>query len=168
MQLGCSNLLNCLVTNGLTVLFTLADKLDVPFDGDHVNIVVEKSTKAFKATDELWLVVQCSPRPSETTLPVNGVEDFNAVPGLAVRLRASPFAKVYVLTALGLFHWDRSNGWGDASPRRSSVHQQPLSVQDLTNVLTDPEWLADPDAKALEEAARVLRGLRDWAKRSST
>ncbi len=71
-------------------------------------IIVEKSEKQYRLTDELWLVVQRSQRPSETILAINGVSEFNASPDLQEILAASPFSRVYIFTAMGLFQWDRT------------------------------------------------------------
>lgn len=46
-------------------------------------IVREKSTKAYRSTDDLWLVIQTSARPSEMVLPVGGSSELNADPNLA-------------------------------------------------------------------------------------
>ena len=46
------------------------------------DIVVAKSGKQFRPTDELWLAIQCSALISETLLPIEGVADFDSVPPL--------------------------------------------------------------------------------------
>ena len=61
-------------------------------------------------------MIQCSYRISETLLAINGVDDFNAVPDLLPALQASPFVKVYVLTATGLFQWSTATGWDEITP----------------------------------------------------
>jgi len=73
-------------------------------------IIVEKSEKQYRLTDELWLVVQGSQRPSETILAINGVSEFNARPDLQEILAASPFSRVYIFTAMGLFQWGPDGG----------------------------------------------------------
>ncbi|HXZ02778.1 MAG TPA: hypothetical protein VEI03_22505 [Stellaceae bacterium] len=137
-------------------------------DASFAEIVADKSAKHFRPVDNLWLVIQCSHRPSETMLPINGAEDFDIVPGLANTLARTPFTRVYALTAIGMFLWELSTGWRDVTPRDRSADTQSPSQDDLMNVMTDLEWMVGPDAKVLEEADKVLRGLRDWAKRSLT
>ena len=85
-------------------------------DATLAEIVLGKSAKTFRPTNELWLVIQCSYRISETLLAINGVDDFNAVPDLLPALQASPFVKVYVLTATGLFQWSTATGWDEITP----------------------------------------------------
>jgi hypothetical protein len=85
-------------------------------DATLAEIVLGKSAKTFRPTNELWLVIQCSYRISETLLAINGVDDFNAVPDLLPALQASPFVKAYVLTATGLFQWSTATGWDEITP----------------------------------------------------
>lgn len=73
-------------------------------------IVELKSAKVYRAADELWLVIQRSGRPSETVLPIRGVGEFNASEDLQRSLTASPFARVYAFTAMGLFGWEKISG----------------------------------------------------------
>lgn len=73
-------------------------------------IVAEKSAKAYRPADELWLVIQRSHRPSEMVLPVNGASEFDASLNLQKSLKDSPFSRVYAFTAMGLFQWDRNDG----------------------------------------------------------
>ncbi len=73
-------------------------------------IVVDKSKGKYRPTDELWLVIQRSHRPSEMILPISGVSEFDASLDLQRNLMASPFSKVYTFTAMGLFQWHRNGG----------------------------------------------------------
>ena len=73
-------------------------------------IVAEKSAKHYRPTDELWLVIERSHRPSEMLLATNGASELNASPGLQESLAASLFSTVYAFTAMGLLQWHRSNG----------------------------------------------------------
>jgi hypothetical protein len=64
--------------------------------------------KSYRTTDEMWLVIQNSGRPSETVLPIHGITEF-ANPEIN-----SPFSRVYVFTAMGLFSWFRGGEWQNA------------------------------------------------------
>jgi hypothetical protein len=123
-------------------------------DGTIAAIVAEKSTKRFRPTDELWLVIQSSPRISEMMLDILGVEDFSSVPSL------DPFAfsRVFVLAFTGAYEWQRGAGWrklmGEDSDSRGP------SFDELKAVLDDPESLDDPIGKGTRVAAECLRKLR--------
>jgi hypothetical protein len=73
-------------------------------------IVKEKSSRKYRLADELWLVIQCSHRPSEMVLPTGGISEFDACSELRRNLTASPFSKVYAFTAMGLFRWHCLSG----------------------------------------------------------
>lgn len=70
-------------------------------------IVAKKSSKRYRPADDLWLVIQCSHRPSEMILATGGVTELNASSDLHESLAASPFSRVYAFTAMGLLQWDR-------------------------------------------------------------
>lgn len=74
-------------------------------------IVEQKSSRPFRATDELWLAIQSTTRVSELLIPLNGSADFEAIPGLEEVLRSSPFSRTFVFGPGGLFQWSRSTGW---------------------------------------------------------
>ena len=114
-------------------------------------IVAEKSAKQFRPVDELWLAIQCSTRISEMVLELPGVEDFASFPSL----ESYAFSRVFVLTFTGAYAWRRGEGWSRLTGE-SPTAQVP-SFADLKNVLTDPEWLDDPDGKAMRVAAECLR-----------
>jgi hypothetical protein len=79
-------------------------------------IVAEKSSRNYRSSDELWLVIQRSHRPSEMVLPISGVSELNASLDLQRNLTVSLFSRVYAFTAMGLFLWNRdSGGWATAS-----------------------------------------------------
>jgi hypothetical protein len=109
-------------------------------------IVAQKSTAQFRPADELWLAIQCGTRISEMILDITGVEDFEAVPSL------NPYAfdRVFVFAYTGAYEWRRNAGWRrlDGEP----VVRNGPSFDELKAVLTDPEWLADPDGKAMRVA----------------
>jgi hypothetical protein len=117
-------------------------------------IVAEKSGKRFRPSDELWLAIQCGTRISEMMLDIMGVDDFNSVPSLEPYV----FSKVFVFAFTGAYEWQRGVGWrklaGESAP------SQGPSFDELKGVLNDPEWLADPDAKAMKVAAETLREMR--------
>jgi hypothetical protein len=128
-------------------------------DATLAEIVLGKSAKTFRPTNELWLVIQCSYRISETLLPINGVDDFNAVPDLLPALQASPFVKVYVLTATGLFQWSTATGW-DEITKADPPQRERSSFEEFQAILHDPEWLADPEGRAAREVEQCLREFR--------
>jgi hypothetical protein len=75
-------------------------------------IVSKKAEKAkeYRKADELWLAIGQSGQLSEMVLPINGACDFDASPDLQESLLSSPFSRVYVFTAMGLFRWDKREG----------------------------------------------------------
>jgi hypothetical protein len=78
-----------------------------------ISKIVSKKTelaKAYRKADELWLAIGQSGQLSETVLPINGACDFDASPDLQDSLLSSPFSRVYVFTAVGLFQWDKREG----------------------------------------------------------
>jgi hypothetical protein len=117
-------------------------------------IVAEKSSKHYRSADELWLAIQCGTRISEMMLDIMGVEDFAAVPGLD----ASVFSRVFVLAYTGAYEWQRGAAWRKLTGE--NVQDRGLSFDELKGVLDDPEWLADPDGKAMRVAKDVLREMR--------
>jgi len=68
--------------------------------------VTDKSRRKYRPADELWLAIQCSPRISETLLPIDA-SDFSGVGSLD----HGRFSRVFVLTFLGVFQWKRGEGW---------------------------------------------------------
>ena len=123
-------------------------------------IVSGKAGKTYKATSELWLVIQCSRRISETVLQLNGISDYEAAPGLTKAMQASPFSKVYVITLDGVFQWDKLSGWSNLAPETASPRQG-ATLDELQNTLADPEWLTDPEGRFDLEVRRVLQEFRD-------
>jgi hypothetical protein len=117
-------------------------------------IVADKSEKAFRPADELWLAIQASYRISELILTTGGVEDFVDVPSLD----SYKFSKVFVLAYNGAFEWSREVGWRQLTGKPSS--EDNLSFGDLKDVLDDPEWLSDPDGKADSEARKTIAEMR--------
>lgn len=81
------------------------------FDENVAGIVTKKSVKLYRQATELWLVIQCSGRISETMLPINGADDFNRNVVLRTNLHTGPFSKVYISTAMGWFQWDKVGEW---------------------------------------------------------
>ena len=75
-----------------------------PNDSNIPDIVAAKSKKKFRPTNELWLVIHCGPRMSETTLELDGVEDFRSIVGLD----RSKFDRIFVLTYMGTYEWART------------------------------------------------------------
>ena len=75
------------------------------------DIVQQKAGLSYRAADELWLAIQSTPRISELLIPLNGVADFESIPGLAGQLAASPFSRVFVFGPGGLFQWSKATGW---------------------------------------------------------
>lgn len=78
-----------------------------------ISKIVAKKTilaKTYRRTDELWLVIGQSGRLSEMVLPINGASEFDASLDVQESLSSSPFSRVYVFTAMGLFRWDKRDG----------------------------------------------------------
>jgi hypothetical protein len=123
---------------------------------DHTiaQIVAEKTAKQFRPVDELWLAIQCGTRISEMMLDIMGVEDFAAVPSLDARV----FSRIFVSTYTGAYEW-RRGGWRRLSGETTDPQGQ--SFDELTKVLSDPEWLSDPDGKAIRVAMECLREKTD-------
>jgi hypothetical protein len=117
-------------------------------------IVAEKSGRSYHPADELWLVIQCTARISEMISDILGVEDFEAVPSLEPFV----FSRVFVLAFTGAYEWRRGAGWrkltGEDRENRGP------SLTELQGVLSDPEWLDDPDGKAMTVAMECLRDTR--------
>jgi hypothetical protein len=120
-------------------------------------IVADKSAKQFRPVDELWLVIQCGTRVSEMMLDIMGVEDFDAVPSLEPYI----FSSVVVLAYTGAYEWQRGVGWRRLTGGNSQG--QGPSFDDLKGVLNDPEWLGDPEGKAMKVAAQTLADMRQKA-----
>jgi hypothetical protein len=116
------------------------------------SIVAEKTTKTYRPSDELRLVVQCSHRVSETVLPLEGAADLNAI-----SVQGGPFAKIYLLTMHGNFEWDRSSGWSTLGPAR--IKRSSFDV--MKGHLTNPELLTDPLGWRAREIQKVLQEIRE-------
>jgi hypothetical protein len=123
-------------------------------------IVAEKSASQFRSADELWLAIQCGTRISEMMLDIMGVEDFGAVPPL----ESYAFERVFVLAYTGSYEWCRSAGWRKLTGESVAGHGP--SFDELKSVLSDPEWLTDPDGKAMQAARECLHDLRKDAAES--
>jgi hypothetical protein len=67
-------------------------------------IVAEKAAGTYRPSDELWLIIQCSHRISETV--ILSVDALNAI-----SMQGGPFSKIYLLGIDGVFQWDHSTGW---------------------------------------------------------
>lgn len=92
-------------------------------DATLATIVAGKAGKTYKPNDELWLVIQCSHRISETVLQLNGVADYESAPGLTAAMQSSPFSKVCVIAIGGIFQWDRAFGWFNVAPDEATLSQ---------------------------------------------
>ena len=77
-----------------------------PNDNNIPDNVEAKSKKKFRPTNELWLVIHCGTRMSETMLELDGVEDFRSIVGLD----RSKFDRIFVLTYMGTYEWARTTG----------------------------------------------------------
>jgi hypothetical protein len=124
-------------------------------------IVAEKSADQFRRADELWLVIQCGTRVSEMMLDISGVDDFEAVPSL----ESYVFERVFVLDYTGAYEWQRGASWRRLTGESVADHGGP-SFDDLKSVLSDPEWLADSDGKAIQAARKCLHDLHKDAAES--
>jgi hypothetical protein len=133
----------------------LADGYVARPDRTIAEIVAEKSAKRYRPVEELWLAIQCGTRISEMMLDIMGVEDFAAVPSL----EWSAFSRVFVLAYTGAYEWRKAAGWRKLTG--TSLTGQGASFDELKNVLSDPEWLDDPDGKAVQVAMECLREIRE-------
>jgi hypothetical protein len=120
-------------------------------------IVAEKSARRFRPVDEIWLAVQCGTRISEMMLDIMDVEDFDAVPSLEPYV----FSRVFVLAYTGAYEWRRGTGWRRLTGE--SLAGQETTFDELKSVLSDPQWLDDPEAKAAKVAMECLREIREDA-----
>jgi hypothetical protein len=123
-------------------------------------IAAEKSTTRFRPADEIWLAIQCGTRISEMMLDLMSVEDFDVVPSL----EPYAFSRVFVLAYTGAYEWRRGAGWRRLTGE--SLAGQGPSFHELKSVLSDPEWLNDPDGKAARVAMNCLRDMRKGAGQS--
>jgi hypothetical protein len=73
-------------------------------DSTLTEIVAEKASGTYRPNDELWLIIQCSHRISETV--ILSVDALNSIP-----MQGGPFSKVYLLSLDGVFQWDSLTGW---------------------------------------------------------
>lgn len=117
------------------------------------NIVSEKAAKIYRPSDELWLLIQCSHRISETVLPLAGVTDLNAVP-----LQGGPFSKIYLLSLHGAFEWELPAGWKTLGPERK---REGPTFDELKGYLGNRELLDDPIGWHDREIQRVLQEIRE-------
>lgn len=116
-------------------------------------LVKGKAGKTYRASSELWLIVQCSPRISETVLPLGGVADLNMVP-----VQSGQFSKIYLLSVLhGSFEWERSSGWKTLEP--ASKEKGP-TFEELKAYLINQELLDDPGGWQKREAEKILKEIR--------
>ena len=69
-----------------------------------IGIVAEKAARPYRPSDELWLIIQCSHRISETV--ILSVDDLNAI-----SMQGGPFSRLYLLAMDGVFQWDHLTGW---------------------------------------------------------
>jgi hypothetical protein len=74
-------------------------------DSALTKIVAEKTKKSYRPSDELWLIIQCSYRISESVI-ITGVGDLNAI-----SMQGGPFWRLYLLAMDGVFQWDHLTGW---------------------------------------------------------
>jgi hypothetical protein len=73
-------------------------------DSTLTDIVAEKAALTYRPSDELWLIIQCSYRISETV--ILSVDALNAI-----SMRGGPFSKLYLLALDGVFQWDQLTRW---------------------------------------------------------
>ena len=91
----------------------------VDYPADTVGrIITDKArkVKTYTKTDEIWLVINRSARPSETVLPISGVAEFSKNEMICKSVATSPFSRIYVFTVMELFSWHRDGGWQSVGP----------------------------------------------------
>jgi hypothetical protein len=118
-------------------------------DSTLADIISEKAAKTYRPSDDLWLIVQCAHRISETVLPLGGVADLNRIP-----VQSVPFSRIYLLSVHGAFQWERSPGWTTLAPERKI---EGPSFDDLKGYLANPELLTDPWGWFEREAKKAWR-----------
>jgi hypothetical protein len=91
-------------------------------DSTLADIVSEKAAKTYRPSDELWLIVQCTHRISETVLPLGGVADLNAVP-----MQSEQFSNYISSPCV-----DHSNGNGRPGGRRLGQKEKLEGVPSMT------------------------------------
>ncbi len=67
------------------------------------------------------------------------------------------FERVFVLAYTGAYEWRRGAGWRRLIGK--NIVGQGSSLNELRTVLSDPEWLTDPDGKAIQVAMECLRDM---------
>jgi hypothetical protein len=70
-------------------------------------IVGEKSRKAYRTTNDIWLAIQSTHRISEALAELMGIQDFAEV----LPFTDCIFSRVFVLTFTGNYEWTPTNGW---------------------------------------------------------
>lgn len=124
-------------------------------DSTLADIVGEKARKVYRPSDELWLVIQCSHRISETVLPLGGVADLNQL-----SLQTGPFSKIYLLSLLhGSFEWGQSVGWKALEPARKLVRE--TTFEELEGYLNNQKLLDDPLGWQEQEIRKILKEIRE-------
>ena len=66
---------------------------------------------------------------------------------------------MFVLAYTGAYEWRRGAGWRRLTGE-SAAAEGP-SFDEMKSVLSDPEWLTDPDSKSMQVAMECLRDLVD-------
>jgi len=113
------------------------------------DIVSEKATKTYRPSDELWLIVQCSHRISETVLPLGGAADLNVVP-----VQSGPFSKIYLLSLHGAFEWEQSSGWKTLGPERK-VEGLTFDELELKGLVDDPIGWKDRQVQKIIREGKI-------------
>jgi hypothetical protein len=123
-------------------------------DSTLADIVAKKGAKTYRASDDLWLIIQCSHRISETVLPL-GIDTLNAI-----SMQSGPFSKIYLLAMAGVFQWDQLTGW--TAIRLDKRAEATFSTFDqMKDYFINPELLADPHGWCEREVKKVLQEIRE-------
>lgn len=64
-------------------------------------------------------------------------------------------SRVFVFTFTGAYEWRKGEGWRKLTG--DSPAAQGAAFDDLKDVISDSEWVEDPDSKAMRVAMECLR-----------
>lgn len=129
---------------------------------------VERARKYNKSRlNELWLLIVCQ-IPASGAIASTWVQKgcvssqlLNAATGDL--LASSPFDEVFLLLVCDgiAYRWTRASGWQIASEDAGPADD---SASSFSQVIHDPEWLADPKGKCAAEIQKCLAEFRQQRK----
>ncbi len=127
--------------------------------------IARKARRSFDTFDQVWLLICAGvsePEAVVATFVMSLWIDAGALNNATVGdLSKSKYSRAFFYPILGveraLYQWERSGQW------QKLVRSAPPDLQgpSFQEVITDPEWLADPSGKALREAEKALQEFRE-------